>query len=65
MSENMGDLQLQKNIQVQTFEEKVEEKFETGFKQEEKTTEAALDGTLFEKISGKDFYPGMLIRETK
>ena len=32
---------------------------------EEKTTEAALDGTLFEKISGKDFYPGMLIRETK
>ena len=32
---------------------------------EEKTTEAAIDGTLFEKISGKDFYPGMLIRETK
>ena len=32
---------------------------------EEKTSEAALDGTLFEKISGKDFYPGMLIRETK
>jgi hypothetical protein len=32
---------------------------------EEKTTEAALDGTYFEIISGKDFYPGMLIRETK
>ena len=29
---------------------------------EEKTTEAALDGTYFEIISGKDFYPGMLIR---
>ena len=32
---------------------------------EEKTTEAALDGTYFEVVSGKDFYPGMLIRETK
>ena len=32
---------------------------------EEKTTEAALDGTYFEIISGKGFYPGMLIRETK
>ncbi len=32
---------------------------------EEKTTEATLDGTYFEIISGKDFYPGMLIRETK
>ena len=32
---------------------------------EEKTTEAALDGTYFEIISGKDFYPGVLIRETK
>lgn len=32
---------------------------------EEKTTEAALDGTYFEVVSGKGFYPGMLIRETK
>ena len=32
---------------------------------EEGSAEAKLDGTLFEKVSGSDFQPGMLIRETK
>jgi hypothetical protein len=32
---------------------------------EEGTAEAKLDGTLFERVSGSDFQPGMLIRETK
>lgn len=32
---------------------------------EEKTNEAGLNGTYFEVVSGKDFYPGMLIRETR
>lgn len=31
----------------------------------EKTTESELDGTYFEKISGGDFLPGMLVREVK
>ena len=31
----------------------------------EDTTDASLDATYFEKVSGKDFYQGMLIREIK
>ena len=29
----------------------------------ENTAESALDATYFEKVSGGDFFPGMLIRE--
>jgi hypothetical protein len=32
---------------------------------EEGSEESKLDGTLFERVSGSDFQPGMLIRETK
>ena len=32
---------------------------------EEKAEGAELGFTTFEKVSGKDFYPGMLIREIK
>lgn len=32
---------------------------------QEGTSESHLDGTYFEKVSGGDFMPGMLIRETK
>ena len=32
---------------------------------EEGSAEAKLDGTLFERVSGSDFQPGMLIRESK
>ena len=33
--------------------------------EEEGSQESKLDGTLFEKVSGDEFYPGMLIRELK
>lgn len=32
---------------------------------EEESSSASFDATEFEKVSGKDFYPGMLIRELK
>ena len=32
---------------------------------EEGTVESQLDGTLFEKVSGGEFLPGMLVREMK
>lgn len=32
---------------------------------EEESSSASFDATEFEKVSGKDFYPGMLIREIK
>lgn len=32
---------------------------------QEGSSESSLDGTYFEKVSGDDFMPGMLIRETK
>jgi hypothetical protein len=31
----------------------------------EESANAALDATMFEKVSGDDFYPGMLIREIR
>ena len=31
----------------------------------EGSAESQLDGTLFERVSGSDFLPGYLIRETK
>ena len=61
--EKNGKIEYKKVGEVQAIDKKIwDNRF---MAKEEKAEGAELGFTTFEKVSGKDFYPGMLIREIK